>query len=187
MQVMTTNAYVAYRKYMRTLMMKHLSCYEFLESLCQKWIFEGMLFFCQRKMNISSISSSRTLMFPGGDDLGTVSSLSQTSKISMDSISTRCMISENKMRKNVKTNDEALDPFKGLLKCRLNHNNFMHMPTKVDNPKHKYFQLCYWVTKKNKYKDKLRWYSCGVNLYIDCCAIFHQEESIVAKKTELFP
>ena len=138
-------------------------------------------------MNISSSSSSRTLMFPGGDDLGTVSSLSRTSNISMDSIITRCMIYENRIRKNVTTNDEALDPFKGLLKCRLNHNNVMHMPTKVDNQKHKYCQLCYWVTKKNNYKDKLRWDACGVNLYIDCCAIFHQEESIVSKKTELFP
>ena len=88
-------------------------------------------------MKISSISSSRTLMFPGGDNLGTVSSLIRTSKISMYSISTRFMISENIMRKNVTINDEALDPFKGLLKCRLNHNNVMHMPTKVDNPEHK--------------------------------------------------
>ena len=125
-------------------------------------------------------------MFPGGDDLGTVSSLSRASKISMYSISTRGMISENRMRNNVTINDEALDPFKGLLKCRLNHNNVMHMPTKMDNPKHKYCQLCYWLTKKNNYKDKLSWDACVVNLCIDFCAIFHQEESIVAKKTELF-
>ena len=60
------------------------------------------------------------------------------------------------------------------------------MPTKVDNPKHKYYQLFYWVTKKNNLKDKLRCDVCGVNLCIDCYAIFHQEESIVAKKTKLF-
>ena len=43
-------------------------------------------------MKISGSSSSRTLMFPGGDDLGTVSSLSRTSNISMDSIITRCNV-----------------------------------------------------------------------------------------------
>ena len=80
-QVMTTNEYVTYRKYMVMLNMKHLSRYDFLESVCQKWICEGTLFFYQRKMNISSSSSSRTLMFPGGDDIGTVSSLIRTSKI----------------------------------------------------------------------------------------------------------
>ena len=49
-------------------------------------------------MKISSSNISRTLMFPGGDDLSNVSSLSRTSKISMDSISTRGMIYKNRMR-----------------------------------------------------------------------------------------
>ena len=65
------------------------------------------------------------------------------------------MISKNRMRENVTSNGEALDTFKGLLKCQFNHNNVMHMPTKVDNPKHKYCQLCYWLTKRNNYKDKM--------------------------------
>ena len=67
----------------------------------------------------------------------------------MDIISTRGMITKNRMRNNVKINDEALDTFKGMLKFRLNHNNGMHIPTKVDNPKHKYCQLCYWGTRRN--------------------------------------
>ena len=45
MQVTTKNAYVAYRKYMLMLKMNHLSNYEFLESVCQKWICEGIFFF----------------------------------------------------------------------------------------------------------------------------------------------
>ena len=144
-------------------------------------------FFSQRKMKISSSTSSCTSMLPGGDYLSTVRSLSQTSKISIDSISTGCIIAKKRMRKNVTIDDEALNPFKGLLKCRLNHNNVMHMSTKVENPKHKYFQLCYWVTNNNNYKYKLHCDACRVNLCIHCYAIFHQEESIVAKKTKLFP
>ena len=61
------------------------------------------------------------------------------------------------------------------------------MPTKVDNPKHKYFQLYYWGTNNKNYRDKLCCDACGVNLCIDCYAISHQEESIVAKKTKLLP
>ena len=105
----------------------------------------------------------------------------------MDVIITRGMISKKRMNKNVTIYDENLDRFKGLLKCQINHNNFMHMPTKVDNPNHKYCQLCYWETKNNNYKDKLRCVACGMNLYINCYAIFYQEESIVANKTKLFP
>ena len=137
-------------------------------------------------MKISSITSSRTLMFPGGEDISSVSSFSQTSKISMGSISTRGMIYKNRTRKNITINDESLYPFKGLLKCRLNHNIVMHMPKKVGNPKHKYCQLCYWVTKRNNYKNKLCCDAYGVNLCIGCYATFHQEEEIVANKTELF-
>ena len=76
MRATTTNAYVACRKYMVMLKMKHLSHYEFLESVCQNWICEGTLFFSQRKMKISSSTISRTLMFPGGENISTVSSLS---------------------------------------------------------------------------------------------------------------
>ena len=144
---MTKKSYFSYRKYILMLKIDHISHYEFLASVFQKWICEGTLFFRQGKMKIIIITSSCTLMFPGGDNLSTVSSLSQTSKISMDIISTRGMISKNIIRKNVTINDEALDPFKGLLKFRLNHNNVMHMPKKVYNLKHKYCQLCYWGIK----------------------------------------
>ena len=65
----------------------------------------------------------------------------------MGIISTRGMIYKNIMRKNITINDESLDTFKGLLKCLLNHNIVMHMPKQVDNPKHKYCQLCYWGIK----------------------------------------
>ena len=65
---------------MAILKMKHISHYELLESVCQKWIFEGTLVFCQRKTKISSSTSSCTSMFPGGDDLSTVSSLSRKIK-----------------------------------------------------------------------------------------------------------
>ena len=126
-------------------------------------------------MNISSGTSSRTLIFPSGDDLSTVSSLSRTSKISMDIIITRGMISKNIIRKNVTINYEALDPSKRLLKCRLNHNNVMHMPIKVKNPKHKYCQICYWGTNKKNYKDKLSCDACGVNLCIYYYTIFCTE------------
>ena len=92
-----------------------------------------------------------------------------------------------KRKRNIKFNDEVLDPFKGELKCRLDHSNVMHMPSKVENPKHKYCQLCYWGKKEKVHKALLRCEACEVNICINCYGIFHQEESIVAKKRKLFP
>ena len=176
MQVMTTNAYVTYKKYMGLLKLKHLSHYEFLKAVCVKWITEGSKFF--RTTNNMSV----------GEDCNSVaSSTSRVSKRSIDTVSTRGMITSRKKKKNIQFNDEVLDPFKGALKCQLDHKHVMHMPSKVENSQHKYCQLCYWGTKKKRYKDLLRCEACEVNICIDCYAIFHQEESIVAKKKKYFP
>jgi hypothetical protein len=174
LQVMTTNAFIAYKKYMTLLKVKkQLSHYEFLEAVCIKWITEGSLFFRR---------STRT-----NDDHHTSTS-SFTSLRSMDrsAVSTRGMNVSRKRKRNIKFNDEVLHPFTGELKCRLDHRNVMHMPSKVENPKHKYCQLCYWGKKQKQHKDLLRCEACEVNICIHCYGIFHQEESIVAKKRKLF-
>ena len=57
MQVMTTNAYVAYRKYMLILKMKQLSHYEFLESVCHKW-------WIQKHRDVWGSSLQRTIKIP---------------------------------------------------------------------------------------------------------------------------
>ena len=91
-----------------------------------------------------------------------------------------------KTKRNIKFNNEVLDLFKGELKYRLDHSNIMHMPSKVENPKYKYYQLCYWRKKKKVHKALLRCEVCEVNICINCYGIFHQEESIVVKKRKLF-
>ena len=179
LQVMTTNAFIAYKKYMTMLKLKHLSHYEFLEQVSIKWITEGSLFFrgVSKKRGRRSSGMSST----NGDERSTASSITSNSR------STRGMAIAAKRRKNIKFNDEVLDPFKGQLKCRLDHSNVMHMPSTVENPKHKYCQLCYWAKKEKVHKELLRCEACGVNICINCYSIFHQEESIVAKKRKLFP
>jgi hypothetical protein len=176
LQVMITNAFVLYKKYMVMLKLKHLGHYEFLEAVCVKWITEGSKFFRSKKSSMTS-----------GGDISVATSISIGSKRSIDSVKTRGMMTETKKSKNIQFNDEVLDPFKGRLKCRLDHKHVMHMPSKVENSQHKYCQLCYWGTKKKKFKDLLRCEACAVNICIDCYAIFHQEESIVAKKKKYFP
>jgi hypothetical protein len=183
LQVMTTNAFVAYKKYMTLLKMKHLSHYKFLEAVCIKWITEGSLFFRGNKKR-----NSRSFGVTNDDHSSTSSLTSRTSRRSINSsVSTRGMNLARKRKRNIKFNDEVLDPFKGELKCRLDHSNVMHMPSKVENPKHKYCQLCYWGKKEKVHKALLRCETCEVNICINCYGIFHQEESIVAKKRKLFP
>ena len=86
--------------------------------------------------------------------------------------------------------DASLDPFKGSLRCRLDHTNVKHIPTRVvkttkgDN--NKYCQMHYWATKKKQFGDLMRCEACEVNLCVDCYSIFHEESSIVAKKKSIF-
>ena len=73
LQVMTTNAFIAYKKYMTMLKSKHLSHYEFLEQVCIKWITEGSLFFrgVSKKRGRRSSGMSST----NGDERSTASSM----------------------------------------------------------------------------------------------------------------
>ena len=49
MQVMTKKSYFSYSKYILMLKIDHISHYEFLASVFQKWIWEGTLFFLSKK------------------------------------------------------------------------------------------------------------------------------------------
>ena len=80
--------------------------------------------------------------------------------------------------------DKSLDPFKGQLKCRLDHTIVKHMPSRVAG-KHKYCQLNYWASKKKKHTQLLKCDACGVHLCIDCYALCHTEANPVGKKKSL--
>ena len=132
--------------------------------------------------------NSRSFGITNDDHSSTSTLTSWISRQSINSsVSTREMNLARKRKRNIKFNDEVLDLFKQELKCRLDHRNTMHMLSKVENPKHKYCQLCYLRKKEKVHKSLLYCEACDVNIYINCYSIFYQEESIVAKKRKLFP
>lgn len=180
---MTANAFVACKKCATLLKMKYLSHYKFFEAACIKWITEGSLFFRGNKKR-----NSRSFGVTNDDHSSASSLTSWTSRRSINSsVSARGMNLARKRKRNIKFNDEVLGLFKGELKCRLDHSNAMRMLWKVENPKHKYCQLCYWGKKEKAHKALLHCKACEVNICINCYGIFHQEESIVAMKRKLFP
>ena len=180
MQVLMTNAFITYSKYLKQLKIDPMSHYDFLEKVAIVWIKEGTKFFRNKKMNIddgvSSISS--------GWSKRSLTSINSTR------IGTRMQTAAKRNKKSTSFSDSALDPFKGSLRCRLDHANVKHMPTRVikstKGGSNKYCQLHYWATKKKHFADLMRCDACEVNLCVDCYSIFHEESSIVAKKESIF-
>jgi hypothetical protein len=186
-QVMITNAYITYSKYMKMMRMVPLSHYQFLQKVTTVWITQGTKFFRLKKRN-----DNMSIV----DDRSSVSSITTTSCLSKrtfhsamtnnDSITTRMQMATKRKKRNMQFSDTSLDPFKGSLRCRLDHTNVKHMPTRVvkttKGGNNKYCQMHYWATKKKQFGDLMRCEACEVNLCIDCYSIFHEESSIVAKK-----
>ena len=186
LQQMVTNAYIAYTKYIKLHRMKPISHYAFLEKVALVWLKEGSQFFrIKRKRKV--------VLVLGDQDEGTIDDDHTNGGII--SVGTKGEESTNTMTrgavkrimnaKNSCITDGALDPFKGSLKCRLDHNNVRHMPSKVPGGKHKYCQLNYWATKKKKHAQLLKCEACGVNLCVDCYALYHTEANLVGRKESL--
>ena len=185
LQLLTTNAFITYSKYLKMLNMVPLSHYDFLEQVATIWITQGTKFFRRNK--------NRTVIMNNDDGVSSITSgVSKRSLSSIDSssIGTRMQTAAKRNKKNISFCDAALDPFKGVLRCRLAHTNVKHMPTRVvrivKGGSNKYCQLHYWGTKKKHYADLLRCDVCAVNLCVDCYSTFHEEPAIVAKKKTIF-
>jgi hypothetical protein len=164
LQLLTTNAFITYSKYLKMLNMVPLSHYDFLEQVATIWITQGTKFF--RRKN-------RTVIMNNDDGVSSITSgVSKRSLSSIDSssIGTRMQTAAKRSKKNISFCDAALDPFKGVLRCRLAHTNVKHMPTRVvriaKGGSNKYCQLHYWGTKKKHYADLLRCDVCAVNVLI---------------------
>jgi len=110
--------------------------------------------------------------------------LRSVSSSSCKSTMTRSAVKRFKNARNISITDEALEPFKAELKCRLDHATVRHMPSKVVG-KHKYCQLNFLATRKKKHSQLLKCDACGVNLCVDCYSVYHSEENLVGKKDAL--
>ena len=191
LQQQIMNAFICYKKYMRLHCLKPMSHYTFLEKVALVWLKEGISFFRKnnrkRKAVVVVNNDDNVARNEENNDIICIkaSSLSQSvSSSSRKSTMTRSVIKRFKNARNISITDEALEPFKGELKCCLDHANVRHMPSKVVG-KHKYCQLNFWATREKKHSQLLKCDACGVNLCVDYYSVYHSEENLVGKKDAL--
>jgi len=192
LQQKITNAFICYQKYMRLHCLKPMSHYTFLEKVALVWLKEGTSFFRNNKRKRKAVvlvhnedSAASEVQRTKNNDIICIEASSLSRSVSScKSTMTRSAVKRFKNAQNISITDEALEPFKGELKCRLDHANVRHMPSKVVG-KHKYCQLNFWATRKKKHSQLLKCDACGVNLCVDCYSVYHSEENLVGKKDAL--
>ena len=185
LQQMVTNAYISYTKDIKLHQMKPMSHYAFLEKVALVWLKEGSQFFrTKRKRKVLVLDEDEGGAIDDDHTNGGIISVGTRRSESANTM-TRGAVKRIMNAKNSCITDGALDPFKGSLKSRSDHNNVRHMPSKVPGGKHKYCQLNYWATKKKKHAQLLKCEACGVNLCVDCYALYHTEANLVGRKESL--
>ena len=110
LQMLQTNCYVLYVKYMRLHRKQPLSHFTFNQQICMAWM-NPMLYWPKKKRDYISTTST--------DDLSSITTRSQNKSPPI-------------IRRAPKMTDIALDPHTGKLRCRLT-NNVHHWP--VQNTK----------------------------------------------------
>ena len=159
---------------------KPMSHYTFLEKVALVWLKEGTTFFRNKRKKKVVVLLHEDKEIDDDDTIGAIISVGSETRNKM----TKSAVKRIMNARNSCITDEALDPFKGQLKCCLDHPNVKHMPSTVAG-KHKYCQLNYWASKKKKYTQLLKCDALGVHLCIDCYALYHTEANLVGKKESL--
>ena len=151
-----TNSYILYRKFYQVHEKKPpLSHYDFVRQVSLAWL----------KPSVYWPEDSRRV----SGSLASVST-SKTDTTIASSIITRRKI--NVKKKNSTFTNKSLDPYSGILRCRLDHS-LDHLPVKNDKPEAS-CQLHYWILKEKKRAQLLRCSTCNATLCISCYKCFHQ-------------
>ena len=106
-----------------------------------------------------------------------------------DSIASNIISRKRKMkyidRKNNTFSTKLLDPYQGVLRCRLD-DTLSHLPIKNDKPENS-CQLHYWLEKSKYRAQLLRCPTCCVTLCVDCYKYFHETAIIKARTNRHHP
>ena len=165
-QMLLTNCYITYKKYMVMHKHKYLSQYDFKSKVCLCWIDSRFI----PKTGKRKAESSPTVAEV------TVTNEEEMSCLSSTRLSGTVWCS--------RVNDRSLDETAGSLKIRLNHQE-QHWPSTpiVDDAR---CQLHAWATGGNKYRMRICYCStCNVNLCVDCYRLFHTQANLKGMKESL--
>lgn len=159
-QVLMTNSYIAYKKYMEIHDVKPMTHYQFRYRLCISWL--------DRKYRINiTVSVARSI----------VSSLT-----SVGEIETRSRNAASKKPKRTQVSDTTLHPEDGKLKRRLEAGDHWPLPNVVKDP---ICQMHFWATQKKYRKQTMYCAKCGVTLCLICYKKFHTISHLVDMKAEI--
>ena len=147
-----TNCFVLYHMFHeahdRSLPMNH---YEFIKAVALAWLDPDTYWPAQKKKTSRSVSSSTTATPKTG-------------------ISTRRSL-KIQPKKSASVTDKYLDPYTGVLRCRLN-TSLCHLPE--ENKKNEAnCQLCNWAIKKKNRSRLMTCPTCNIILCLTCYKKFH--------------
>ena len=145
-------------------MRKHMSHYDFIKKIGLAWLKPADHWSTANINNANKNKISRTVSSTNS------SSVMGASTIAESAATRRKIIVNNK--KNSTINNKALDPYSGILRCRLN-SNLNHLPIRNDKPENN-CQLCYWISKQKVRAQLMKCCTCNVTLCIDCYKKFHE-------------
>ena len=167
-----TNCYVVYRKFHELHERKHLSHYEFIRKIGLAWL------------KPSAYWQSQATSTKRGEGKSTRKVSDENTSVSVDT----CTVAESVVarrkilftKKNSTMTANALDPYSGYLRCRLDHN-LNHLPIRNDKPENN-CQLHYWATKQKVRAQLMKCGTCNVTLCISCYKLFHESAQLKPNK-----
>ena len=146
---------------------KHLSHYDFIKQVALAWIKPSTYW-----PSSNSNSNKQTGSNPSINSMPS----SATCPSANGSIVTRRRINLNK--KNSTITEKTLDPYSGILRCRLDHS-LNHLPVRNDKPENN-CQLHYWTDKIKIRSQLMKCMTCNVTLCINCYKHFHEVANLKA-------
>ena len=169
-QMLLTNCYVLYKKYMILHNKKPLSQYLFKYRICMCWLHERYRPQLGRRGR-GQESSARV------DSVVTAPTVDDLSEITVCTRSTR----KASPTRATRFTDKTLHPTEGSLKMRLDHT-IQHWPL-LKNADDSRCQMHAWATRGDKYRCNIVYCKvCNVHLCLQCYTAFHCIYDLVAVK-----
>lgn len=177
-QMLLTNCFIVYKKYMIMHRQKPMTHYEFQKAIALAWI--------DSKHYWPNLNKKRKLPLEF-DLISKSSSLSKSLSTKHDMATTRRSLrmhteASKQRMKSIRVTDESLAP-DGALRIRLQRGE--HWPVMNEEKKEPRCQLHYWATDLKHRAQLMFCQTCEVTLCLQCFKLFHTVEDLVGQKLQI--
>ena len=172
-EMLLTNSYILYKKYMLVHDIKPVSHYDFQVSVAKAWIRQDVYWPKNPNKRVSRQAEPRKLNISGATSVSSCTRASSMSSTNQDSTSgTRA----------TGFTDKTLHPICGALRARLVGTDHWPAPCHKKDAR---CQLHFWATGKKHRSQLLACTRCKVTLCAHCFIPFHTVEDLVGSKKSL--